>query len=50
MIGELRVHAAELNFRHVARRAFIRADGTSRRVAPLGLCFLSGGQMTRKTL
>src|SRR5215211_4855289 len=50
MIGEFRVHAAQLNFRHVAGRAFVPADGASRRITSLSLRFLHGGQVTRQTL
>ena len=43
MVREFRVHAAQLDFWHVARRAFVRADGTGRGVTSLGLSVFGGG-------
>ena len=50
VVGELRVHAGELNFRHVTRRAFVRTHGTCRRGSPSSLGFPRIREMTRKTL
>ena len=50
VIGEFRVHAWKLYFRHVTRRAFRCAHRTRGRTASLGFGFFRGGEMARETL
>ena len=50
MIGELRVHAGEFDFRHVTRRAFLRAHRTRRGAATLSLRLFRRREMAGETL